>query len=466
MCDASPAADDGSAVIYDAVVMGGGPAGAMAAMSLARMNRRVLVIEKTRFPRFHVGESLIPQDMEVFADFGLLEELQRLPHVVKRGAEFVVADKSIGNRIRFADSIAPGKPPVETFNMERAEFDRAMLAAARRAGAEIHEDTRVEAVDHLEDGDIRLSIRSGSETQQVRGRYLIDATGQSTVLGRHLKTRKNFDDPSLQKVAYFGHFENVDRNNALAEGDISMVLADEAWFWMIPIDSTRVSIGMVLDAAVARQVKVPSHKMLAWGIQRCPLIRERVRDAVWPERNNVASDFSYSCAPYAGPGYFLVGDAATFLDPVFSSGIFLGMEGARRAAAAIHDLLAGRVQPAKARRQYCRFVQSGTSTFYRIIRAFYRPSFRDLFLDGQGPVNMHRAVVAVLAGQVFPKPAWAVRWRMNLFYLCVWLQRRLPLTDKKKGYSLLSAEVDELSSGHDLSSASDNTVPVETAASV
>ena len=198
---------------------------------------------------------------------------------------------------------------------------------------------------------------------------------------------------------------------------------------------------MVLDADVAKAVQrrdgVPNHQMLAWGIARCPLIAERTTNATFPERNHVASDFSYTCAPYSGPGHFLIGDAATFLDPVFSTGVFLGLEGALAAADRLDRVLNGTLTPARARAGYDKFVKRATKHFFKLIQAFYDPAFRDLFLDGTGPLSMHRAAITLLAGHVLPKPPFAVRWRMAAFYACVAAQRRFPLVKPKAGHSLL-----------------------------
>ncbi len=419
---------------YDAIVLGGGPAGATAALCLARAGRLVLVLEKAEFPRFHIGESLVPQNMHVLADLGLTDAMAKLPQVQKLGAEFTMGNGRDTTRVRFADSLVPGIEP--TFNVERALFDKVILDAARDAGAEVREGVGVDRVLHLADGDVQL--QAGGET--LRARYVVDASGQATVLGRHLKTRRNFDGPGLQKVAYFGHFEHVERSDGLDNGNIVLVMCDEAWFWLIPIDDRRTSIGMVLDAATAKRIKQPANRMLFWGIARCPAVARRTANATFPDHNGTITNYSYSCAPFAGPGYFLVGDAATFLDPVFSTGIYLGMEGARHAAAQLDAILAGRLTPAAARRRHARFLHAGTSVFFRLIRNFYRHPFRELLLNGSGPLGVHRAVVSVLCGQVMPRVPRPVRWRMALFNAFVHAQAKLPLVPRRPRFSLLGQE--------------------------
>ena len=155
-------------------------------------------------------------------------------------------------------------------------------------------------------------------------------------------------------------------------------MCEEGWFWLIPIDDQRMSIGLVMGTDITKQVGVPANKMLAWAMARCPAVMQRVANAVGPDTNQVIANFSYHCRPYAGPGYFLLGDAATFLDPIFSSGVCLGMMSGREAATQLQALLQGKTTPAAARKNYIRFVQNGTGVFFVLIRSYYQHSFREL----------------------------------------------------------------------------------------
>jgi flavin-dependent dehydrogenase len=275
----------------------------------------------------------------------------------------------------------------------------------------------------------------------VRGKYLIDASGQSTLVGRHLGTRKAIADPRLQKVAYFEHFEYVKRLPGREAGHPGIIMAKEGWFWLIGLDETRTSVGFVAPPDFVKQVGVPANRMLTWAVARCPVVRERMADAVGPETNQVLADFSYTCRPYAGPGYFLVGDAAAFLDPIFSTGVALAMISGYQAAGHVASLLNQKdYTPAEARRVYTRYVESGSKPLWRLIRLYYQHSFRELFLNGQGPLGVHRAVISILAGQVFPRPAWCLRWRLRLFEFFVWLNKYFALVPRRREFSLLANE--------------------------
>ena len=418
--------------IYDAVIVGGGPGGATASLVLARAGLRVVILEKMAFPRFHIGESLLPRAFPLIKELGLEGKVRALPHVEKLGAEFGMGDDAQTSRFTFDQGLLPGFP---TANLARAPFDELLLNEARAAGAEVRQAT-VDRIIELSDGAVGVS----ADGEEIRGRYLLDASGQATLVGRHLGIRQTIDDPHLRKVAYFGRFENVERLSGIEAGHPGIIICDEGWFWLIALDERHTSIGFVAEPDLARRVGIPANRMLAWAIARCPVVRDRMAHATGDTTNQVLADFSYTCRPYAGPGYFLVGDAAAFLDPIFSTGVTLAMMSGVEAARHTIAILRERQNPAAARRQYIRYIDGGSKPLWRLIRQFYQHSFRELFLNGTGPVQMHKAVISTLAGQVFPRPAWCLRWRLRLFGLCVRINQYLPLVPRRRRFSLLATQ--------------------------
>jgi flavin-dependent dehydrogenase len=216
-------------------------------------------------------------------------------------------------------------------------------------------------------------------------------------------------------------------------------MTDEGWFWVIHINDTVTSVGFVTRPDFCKRINVPANQMLQWAIARCPVVRHRMRNATGPTANKTLADFSYTCRPHAGEGYFLVGDAGCFLDPIFSTGVTLAMIGGNECAKIVTQMLRGQLMPLAARTKYIRFVERSTAPFWKLIRSYYRHSFRELFMNGTGPCQVHKAVISTLAGQVFPRPVWALRWRLMLFHFCVAAQEKLPvLVPRRKHCSLLA----------------------------
>jgi flavin-dependent dehydrogenase len=361
--------------------------------------------------------------------------LLRLPHVDKFGAEFGMGDNPDNStQFTFEDNLLPGSV---TFNIERSHLDQMLLEQAQSAGAEVRQKTPVKRITELREGSVAVETTDGAA---FTGRMLLDASGDATVVGRHLGTRRRFEDSVFGKVAYFEHFDGVERLPGKAQGHPSIFMCTEGWFWIIGLNETKTSVGFVADPELVKQAGISPNRILHWAIARCPVVRHRMRDATGPLTNRVVSDFSYECSPLAGPGYFLIGDAGCFLDPIFSTGVTLAMMGGKQAAEQTLAVLRDGRSPSRARAKYVRFVESGTSVFKRLIRNYYQHSFRELFLNGTGPLQVHRAALSVLAGDVYPKLVWKLRWRMQVLWIASWLNRYYPLVPRRNEFSLLDAE--------------------------
>lgn len=423
---------------HDVIIIGAGPAGSTSALLLARQGFNVIAIEKAKFPRFHIGESILPRNFPLVKELGLEAALEKLPHLKKYGAEFGMGDDLNTTRFNFDTGLIPGS---RTFNIERAVFDKMLMDEARSAGAAIREETAVKQIIKLAAGNVEVQLDSG---ETLKAKYLLDASGHGTVVGRYLGIRKPIDDTRLHKCAYFEHFDNVERLPGSEDGHPSIMMTDEGWFWLIGLNEKMTSVGFVCHPDLIKRVGVPANRMFQWAASRCPVVRHRMRNASGPTTNQVLADFSYTCKPFAGDGYFLVGDAGCFLDPIFSTGVTLAMMGATQAAKHTAALLRNQTSPAKAQAEYIQFVTGSTGIFWSLIRNYYTHSFRELFLNGTGPFNVHGAVISILAGHVFPKPPWALRWRLWFFDLCRVLNNYLPMVPRRNRFSLLQAEPKEL----------------------
>jgi len=378
--------------MYDCIVVGAGPAGSAAAMEMARTGLDILVLDRGEFPRFRIGESFLPRTKRAFRRLGVLDKCLALPHARKVGVEISLGDARHGPQYFFFRDVF-GAGDKETFNMARIHLDKMMMETAREAGAEVRTSCAIREVTRLDDGHVTVDTEQG----EFHARWLIDASGQATTLGRELGQRRFHS--FLRNVAYFEHFERVVRPSGKGQNCFALTIADEGWFWMIPLDATRTSIGFVARESLHRSLGVPPEDRLRWAIERTPMLRERMENAVGPEKNRVISDFTYRCDPFAGPGHFLIGDAAAFLDPVWSTGLTLGLLGAEQAAGSVIRMSRGS-SPTVERTRHNAWMKRVTDRAFRLVEGFYDPGFRDLLFSPKRTKTLERAFVTMLAGEI------------------------------------------------------------------
>lgn len=411
----------------DVAVLGGGPAGCAAAIELARLGQRVVLLERDRFPRFHIGESLLPTTNRVFAELGLAERVRAAGFPEKWGASLATWDAGPRRYVDFSMSREIAAP--QTYQVERAKLDQLLLERAVESGVDVRQEHRAEPVRFGADGvEIPWSDAAGARGT-LAAKLVVDATGRAGLLARQLDLR--VDEPELANIAVYAHFEGVPRPEGKTAGDIRIVARhDLGWFWLIPINARLTSVGVVLPKALFQARLRESHEtILPAAIADTPFVAELMKDArqAWPTR--IEREFTYACRQYAGDRWLLAGDAGSFLDPVFSTGVAIALEsGLEAARAAVAGLAAGEFS-ARAFASFDRRQRARYLAFRRFVVHFYTPSFRDLFFqEGAAPNPIYRAIVTLLGGHWRPR-FWTRRW-LDFFFLLVRLQKLIGLAPR------------------------------------
>ncbi|HKQ61868.1 MAG TPA: NAD(P)/FAD-dependent oxidoreductase [Candidatus Polarisedimenticolaceae bacterium] len=404
---------------FDAVVIGGGPAGSTVATMLARAGRRVVLFERERFPRFHVGESLLPFSLPLFERLGVADKIRAAGFQEKRGAFFWNETTGGTRPVDFVQGLDDRH--ALAYQVKRAEFDELLLRHAAASGALVREQTGVARVLFSGGCAVGVVVRNGADEQEVRARVVVDASGQEALLSRQLKTRRY--DAKLKRAALFAHYEGLTWPAGQRPGDILLPIEPAVWYWIIPFSDGTSSVGAVFEPALLREE--PSAGLEARFqrlIDRSPRMTRLLAGARRTGRVHGISDYSASSARMVGDGYVLVGDAATFLDPVFSTGVFLALATGVRAGEAIDAALAA-PGPVRGLGAYERQARKMFRRFRRFVYAFYDPIFFETFCTKEPFELIRAAITTTLAGGVERVPLRG-RLATELVFFLVALQRR------------------------------------------
>ena len=410
---------------YDILVIGGGPAGAVAAAAARLRGLRVCVVEKESFPRFRIGESLLPNGNALLKAVGAWEKIAAAGFIRKHGAFFFSGYGDEEKEVIFSNCLVPGLD--YTFQVERSRFDQLLLEHARSLGADIRMRSAVVRLQaDRESCSIELTSPEGPCT--LRGRWILDASGRESSFSHELK--KQLDPPRLpRRVAVYNHFRGVPRAEGLAAGHTTVVRLAGGWFWIIPLDHERTSVGLVTSAERFRGgAKTPGD--VFWReVRQSPRLRQLLHSATPTESYRVTTDYSYFRRSLARERVLLLGDAGGFFDPIFSSGVYVAMRSALKAVELLEP--AHREDRCLAEREctrYTRDLKAQARVFEKLIHAFYDEFGFEVLLSSHVPLKIDRAVASILAGHT--DLTWPLRWRFHAFLLVCKLQRFVPISKR------------------------------------
>jgi flavin-dependent dehydrogenase len=405
--------------LYDVAIIGGGPAGSTAATFLALQGHKVIVLEKEKFPRFHIGESLLPYSMGAFERLGVREKLdaQFFP---KYGAEICTSCGKGAVKFNFKDAYRAVHE--RAYQVTRSEFDKVLLDHSAESGAEVREETAVEALEFTRD-HAAITIGHAGGTDKISARYVIDCSGRNTVIGKFFDLKKPY--PNLKKFSVFAHYENVARDPG-HEGTYSrLVRGSDRWFWMIPLSETKMSIGVVMDIADFKALKQRPEEALDSMLREQPEIWSRLTHSTRVSPVRSESDYSYRNRSLTGDRWMLAGDAAGFIDPIFSTGVFVAIESAEHAANAVHAALENPARRPALFKKYEREMNRVMDLYLRFVSKWYKPRFIEVITNPVNKFQLAPVINSMLAGNI--KNTFILWSRMEAFYLVTFLQRYIPL---------------------------------------
>ncbi|REJ70703.1 MAG: NAD(P)/FAD-dependent oxidoreductase [Planctomycetota bacterium] len=384
---------------YDCIVLGGGPAGTAAAALVAEAGHATLLVEREKTPRFHVGESLMPETYWTFERLGILDELKSSRFTRKLSVQFVNARGKASKPFYFHEH--DGRDCSQTWQVRRSEFDRLLWDNAAAKGADCYDQTRV--IDVALEGDratgVTLTTADG-ETRQVAARVVIDASGQQSLIANRLNLLR--PNPRLRKSAIWTYYRGAERAEGI-DGGATVILHTEDkenWFWYIPLHDDVTSVGLVGDVDRLFASREPPAQVFQTQLARCQNLEARLADAERVDDFHVAREFSYKAERAAGDGWVLIGDAYGFIDPIYSSGVFFALKTAEMAADCVIDALAADDVSAARLGAWAAEFDRGANLVRKLIAAFYTKEFSFGEFLAQHPEHVGN-MTDLLIGRIF-----------------------------------------------------------------
>ena len=397
----------------DVIVVGGGPAGTTAATLLHRRGWTVTLFEREKHPRFHIGESLLPKNLPILEELGVLDDVRRIG-VYKPGADFCQPGQSTEYRV-FSFDRALGDSPTHAYQVRRSEFDELLFRNCRESGIDAREDHRVTRVELDENGLHRIFVTGPDQEMSTwTSKYLLDASGRDTLLAS--QERWKLRNPRHATAALFTHFSDVSPRPGVdsENGSIGIYWFHGGWIWIIPLRDGVTSVGAVCKPEYLQQRHSSQTDFLIETLRHCPGAWERLKNADPVMPAQATGNYSYASNRHTGDGFALIGDAYAFVDPVFSSGVYLAMSSAAQIVPVVEYWLRGDVRGyARAARKYRVAINRGISTFSWFIYRFTTAEMVNLFGDPRNTFKIEQAVISMLAGDVYASAD--IRLRLMIF---------------------------------------------------
>jgi flavin-dependent dehydrogenase len=387
----------------DVLVIGGGPAGSTAAALLAERGLDVVLLEKDAHPRFHIGESLLPRNLRILERLGIADRVAEIG-VYKGGAEFVSDETGEAVAFSFVHSRVRGED--HAYQVRRSEFDRILFQAAGEKGARTAERTRVIDVAEGKDGRLRVSAACSDAAadavtmRTLAPRFVLDASGRDTFLSSRLGIKDS--NKQNNTAAVFAHFRNVEAREGATRGYISVHLARDGWFWIIPLPGGVTSVGFVGNPSAFRQRSGSMPDFFAKRLRESPTVCDRMAAAERIGDVMSAGNYSYRARRSWGDRWLMIGDAFAFIDPVFSSGVLLAMTSGELGAQTAALWLADPKQGAALARRTERATRRAMDRIGWLIYRINTPALRELFMAPSNRLGMRDAIIAMLAGNLQP----------------------------------------------------------------